>query len=366
MHISYCTLFDSNYLDKGIVTVNSLARNDKKAVLYILCMDSVCKRILDDYYKRSSRIRLIDLEVFLNEELRNLQKQRKRAEFCWTCVPSLLKYVFDEYQERICTYIDADMYFYSDPDILVQEMLSERKSVQIIEHRFKMNNTGRKRLKASGRFCVEFNTFVNESQGLEVLEKWKEDVIDECVMQPGRLGDQYYLKDWPDRYSCVHILKNKGAGLAGWNIDRYKLAESKRSSRLNLYVSFDNKGCHKVVFYHFHDLRYIDGRKVDIGVFKEYAGLDKKLIYSLYIPYLSEIDQTKNMLKRKYGICPLVKTYPGEERNTAGRLEKIKVLASSEHLLPEVYNLLNHKIRSLTRNYLDIIDLEKMKTGNFI
>ena len=35
----YCTLFDSNYLDKGLVMYDSLVNSSCKFILYILCMD---------------------------------------------------------------------------------------------------------------------------------------------------------------------------------------------------------------------------------------------------------------------------------------------------------------------------------------
>ena len=45
----YCTLFDKNYLDKGLVMMESLVNADQNAFIYVLCMDDT---VLDCFMGR--------------------------------------------------------------------------------------------------------------------------------------------------------------------------------------------------------------------------------------------------------------------------------------------------------------------------
>ena len=47
--MNYCTLFDSNYADRGIVMIKSLSKVDTDMDMYVLCMDELCHSILASY-----------------------------------------------------------------------------------------------------------------------------------------------------------------------------------------------------------------------------------------------------------------------------------------------------------------------------
>ena len=42
----FCTLFDSGYLFKGVVMLQTLRANCDGACVFVLCMDALCQRIL--------------------------------------------------------------------------------------------------------------------------------------------------------------------------------------------------------------------------------------------------------------------------------------------------------------------------------
>ena len=115
--LTFCTLFDSNYLDKGLVLQHSLENVMTDYTLYILAMDDKCYNILSDIGLNNTVI--ISLSEFEDEELLEIKKQRSRAEYCWTCSANLIDYVFETYHESYCTYIDSDLFFYKNPKILI-------------------------------------------------------------------------------------------------------------------------------------------------------------------------------------------------------------------------------------------------------
>ena len=95
--LTFCTLFDSNYLDKGLVLQESLEKVIPDYKLYILAMDKQCESILKQL--QLNHVVVISQEEFEDEELREIRKERSRAEYCWTCSASLIDYIFETYKE---------------------------------------------------------------------------------------------------------------------------------------------------------------------------------------------------------------------------------------------------------------------------
>ena len=53
-----------------------------------------------------------------------------------------------------------------------------------------------------------------------------------------------------------------------------------------------------LVFYHFQNLRYLPGRRVNI----KSQTKNRKLKYQIYIPYLKEIEGIRRELEQRYGL----------------------------------------------------------------
>lgn len=348
MRYAYCTLFNSNYLDKGLVTIDSLVKCSENAVVYVLCMDEKCYEILNDMaLKHVVPIRLSDFE---NERLLAAKAERTAAEYCWTCSGSLILYVLETYGESNCTYIDADMYFYRDPSFLIEEMIKEGKSVLIIEHGFRKDHLYEHLVGSSGRFCVEFNTFLNNKKSLAVLKQWIDNILRECsATTAGNLGDQSYLTEWPEKYDCVYIVKNIGAGIAPWNLNRFTLEKVENGGPA---VSEKGKknSLENAVFYHFHNIKYIDRNQVNIGVYQRYWKVDDRLVMTIYRPYLNAVEEKKELLGSQYGISGLVKVHPAwsHEAENSSLTNKIKRLMK---------DLWKGSIRKSLKNVIVRIDL---------
>jgi len=126
----FCTLFDSNYLDKGITLYKSMEEHLELFKLYVFAFDDKCYEILkQENYKN---LILVSQKEFETKELLKVKKERTRAEYCWTCSPWIIKHVIDNFNESICTYIDADMMFFSSPQFVFDEMKRRDCSVIIV------------------------------------------------------------------------------------------------------------------------------------------------------------------------------------------------------------------------------------------
>lgn len=340
--MSYCTLFYSNYLDKGWCLAESLNSVDPNSILYILCMDERCFEILSEL--GLPNVQLIQLCQFEDEDLLKVKNSRSLAEYCWTCTAKLIKYVLCTYNEQICTYVDADMYFYSDPSVLIQEMKQKGCSVQVVPHRFPKSTRGKLQEKDSGRNCVQFNTFTKEEKSLNLLETWINLCLNECSYRIK--GDQKYTDCWGD-YSFVSICENKGAGVAPWNLTSYKLKNNE------MYIRKGNQKCN-LVFYHFENIVYLDRNTVKIEPPIQYWRMDYNLIKKLYIPYLIGLESKKDYIEKKYGISVMAKKYSCEKVGSKRRLLEI-LHNNTGSSLPVLIMKINDNIRRHVRGKYSLI-----------
>lgn len=293
----YCTLFDSAYLDKGLVTYYTLHECAPNAELFILAMDEKCESILKDI--NEEKIHVISTNEFENETLKRLKVERTHKEYCWTCLSVFTDFVLDKYNMDVLTYIDADMQFYRDPGELVDDILNNGCSIGLIKHGFPDNIEGRYSRERSGTYCVSFNTFVNDERGRDALRYWRDCCIRECkgYSDGKQFADQMYLEDWTSRFDGVYEHKKAGAGMALWNIVNFKWDNKK-----NKVVLRKNQEDVDLYFYHFHGIDYINDHQISTNAFSMIGRHDSKLIYDLYSDYMHRIIVVRKMLNDRYGL----------------------------------------------------------------
>jgi len=286
--LNFCTLFDSNYLSRGLALFESLKRVSSDFHLFILAFDDESYQYLEKH--REPELTIISLSDFENEKLKRVKSGRTAAEYCWTCTPAVILYCIEKFLLPSCTYVDADMIFYSDPLALIMEMGNE--SVLITEHRYTRDYD----VSAThGIFCVQFMYFKNDKNGLTALRWWRDRCLEWCFayLEDGKFGDQKYLDDWPERFSGVHVLQHPGGGLAPWNIQQYLPAQKDDK----LFVLDKRSGAqYPVVFFHFHGLKFYSDEKVECsGALYE---LNRQVKEMLYFPYIRKLLEIKNQVKR--------------------------------------------------------------------
>ncbi len=265
----FCTLFDSYFLPIGMALHESLMRHAQPFHLWILCMDDRVEQQLEQL--RLPYATPVPLRNIETSNLLNVKQNRSVAEYCWTVTPFTLKMVFNRAPlAKRATYVDADVFFFDNPRILLQEMDRAEKSVLITEHAYAPEN--RYLLKRNGRFCVQFMPFRQTIEGLKVLEWWQERCIEWCFAkhEDGKFGDQKYLECWPERFSMdVHILRLTEKTLAPWNANYFF---RKFGEKLN------------PVIYHFQGLRIMQNRVRLFGGY--YIGVKPMKLYKEYLNVL--------------------------------------------------------------------------------
>ena len=339
-----CTLFNTNYLERALVLYHSLKRYTNDFTLYIFLLDDTSYRTIIRM-NLENVVAIPEKELLKNSQLKKAKKERTNTEYCWTVTPYIIEYVLDEFNENNCTYIDADMCFFSNPNEIFDEILQSKCDVSIIGHRFP-KNFEKTRERMSGRYCVECNTFFNNEKGREVLSWWLEKCTEACTMNryENGFGDQKYLSDWPSRFSNIHEISNLGCGVAPWNISDYSLHRHEKGQIVLLYKK---KEICNLIFYHFQNITFT-GDRVNIGVYSEVGSLDNSLVKLLYMNYLRELLFVRKKLEKDYNIKYTVQ----EPRKGKGHWKYIDLNDLLYHLLSLLSIFLHYK-----KNRLNLSDI---------
>lgn len=235
-----CTYFDRRFLPRALALIESLRRWCPEFRLWALCMDEESYAALEWLALPGVEpMRLSELEAS-DPNLLRARESRSRVEYYFTCTPCLPLHILSRHPEvDLITYLDADLYFYSSPEPLFEELGDG--SIGIIPHRFSHRVRGHERY---GFFNVGWLSFRRDEDGLACLRWWRERCLEWCHarLEGDRYADQKYLDHWPDLFSGVRVLLHKGANLGPWNLASYRISNRKGQ------VCVDGQ---PLIFYHF-------------------------------------------------------------------------------------------------------------------
>lgn len=286
--LNFCTYFDINYIHRGLALYESLCKTGDLFTLWILCFDDRTYEILDTLKLPHARlIHCLDFEAG-DEALLLAKGNRSTVEYYWTCTPSLLLYLFKHYRHiQMLTYVDADVYFFSTFS-RVLEMI-KRCSILIVPHDYSPEFKGH---ETSGKYNVGVMTFRADENGLSCLEWWRDRCLEWCYSrhEDGKMGDQAYLDEWPDRFQGVVISSHVGVNAAPWNVGQYPMTLSQDGQ----VVIAD----WPLVCYHFHGIKFCTQYIVFIMGYN--VRLSRICISSVYYPYLKNLNHVEKKLK-EYG-----------------------------------------------------------------
>jgi len=288
MKLNFCIISGINYLAKAITMYESLLATGVEFDLYYVAFDKETLKSLNCL--NYSYIIPISLSQIEDNELKAVKNKRKMSEYYFTLTPSIILYIIRTFHLNQCIYLDADLYFFHSPQILLDEI--ESKSVLITKHHPSMDVVHKE-----GKYCVQFLPFKNDKTGIEILEWWRARCIEWCylISEDGKWADQGYLNDWPERFEHVHVLKHYGA-VGPWNMaltrNFYEIIEDE--GKPYGVVSGTNEKF-PVVFFHFQGLRVQHNNKVNMASI-EVPDCFKKEIYKPYLANLFEVNTRLNKI----------------------------------------------------------------------
>ena len=165
----------------------------------------------------------------------------------WTATPALPLYQLAARPELDeITYLDADLMFFSDPEPFFEELGDD--SVLITPHRFSPELAHH---AINGIYNVQFLTFRRDERGLEALNWWHDRCIEWCYhrFEDGKLGDQKYLDDWPERFEGVHVLAAQGRRARA--LEHHPVRSCARTARGSTSTR------NRLIFFHYHRVRML-------------------------------------------------------------------------------------------------------------
>lgn len=289
MKLNFCTLFNSAYLSRGLVMYHSLLKQCPDFHLYVFAFDDLCY----EYLKKQNfaHLTVVSLQEFEDSELLRVKPSRTAAEYCWTSTASTILYSINAFGLQNCTYIDADMCFYSNPAVLIDEMGDN--SVLITDHRYTPEYD---QSVTSGKYCVQFVTFKNTKDGLTVLNWWRNACIEWCYnrVEDGKFGDQKYLDSWTTQFKGVHELKHLGGGVAPWNVQQYTFA--KQGDKI-IGTEIASGNSFEVVFFHYHSFKCFENDIVLLSDTEYY--LTENVIQTFYKTYVKDLMKQYAIVKKQ-------------------------------------------------------------------
>lgn len=277
--MNFCTIADKNYLTKALAMYQSLCDNVDDFTLYFLAIDEYA-------YYNLIKLSLPNIKIFLlsNLEDNDIELQTAKdnpatkygtqySQYCWTLTPYFTNYVLSNFIEsnEYLMYVDADIYFYNTPQIILDEM--KEKSVGIHTHRF----TPPFKEVDTGWYNCGIVVFKNDFVGIEISNKWKSWLLNqnnEYFEKYGTCGDQKYLELF-QRFCDVCVFDENILHGAPWCCN-------------------DLKG-KNILWYHFSHFNYTDTEYKD-----NYKGEWKPTAHSFIKPYYDNyfkvIQQKKKIL----------------------------------------------------------------------
>ncbi len=262
----FITLFDINYLPQGLSLYKSLNSHNFDFKLFVLCLDEATYSILKK--QNHKNLEILKLKDFENDALKEKKINRTKTEYCWTLTSWAIQWCLEINPDiNRVTYLDADLFFFKNPNKIFKDLNQSGKEILITKHAFSPEYD---QSLTSGIYCVQFLT-ISRGAGEIVLKKWRDQCMEWCFnfYEDDKFGDQKYLDLWPENYDdIVHVLTIESFAQAPWNATRFPYSDA--------------------VFYHFHGFKIISKNKFLLSTYL----IPRPTYLHIYKPYIKIIKQT--------------------------------------------------------------------------
>jgi hypothetical protein len=277
----FASVLSKFHLFKIIPMYSSLKVRCKDFQLFILCMDS---EVYDVFSKINfDNITLVKLEDIEDEDEEMLKAKSHRSfhEYCWTSKAVFLYYVLKKYPDaEYFAHLDADLYFYSNPE----EIFNENPSASLYITHHRNSKMFESTYELTGIYNTGFVGCRNDRDALDAVKQWKTRCIKSCSVVPDTVnktfGDQRYIEDWPINFKNVNVINSLGANAALWNIHNYTVT----SRNGKVYLNED-----PLIFYHFSGVSIFSPKEFDLCWY--YHIDDPCMLNYIYLPYISILSE---------------------------------------------------------------------------
>lgn len=234
------TISTASHLFKSYALAESLNRFGYQ--LHILLVDGDRNTI------PPPNIRITHINQLRKEAEKAVKKFRNQPDkLRWTLKPVFVSYLLESGYERVI-YVDNDIFFYSSPGFLFEELKSA--SFLLTPHFYKANPDKEQNwLEANYRVGLYNAGFFGANKDALSILYWWEKCCLYAVKKAywrGLYDDQKYLDLVPIIFENINIIKHRGCNFAGWNCDGVSITSTGKE---HLFIND-----HPLVFIHFAQL----------------------------------------------------------------------------------------------------------------
>ncbi|MEI4832214.1 glycosyl transferase [Bacillus sp. FJAT-53711] len=285
--LNFSLIISQKYIIQGLTCYYSLANQGENFNVWICCMDDFTYQTLIKLQLKHAI--LIHVKEVENQELLNVKNKRSLKEYCWTLKAPLCLHILKHYPEvDHIIYCDADMYFFSDPNIILSEWW--KYSIFLCTQR------GTTELEnIHGMYQAGLIGFKNDKNSIGILEWWRDKCLEYCEdkydIEYNRWGDQKYLNHIPNLFSNIKIINQKGINAAPWNL----ILNNQDTIRIeNKKILVNND---ELVSFHFGSMQIFNMNEFDLWK-HETLNIDQLILKGIYVPYIESIRKTCHILYR--------------------------------------------------------------------
>lgn len=281
----YCTLFDKNYLSRGLALYASLRRHHASAQVVILCLDQSTHKALSALALTAvTLVYLGDLETY-DPQLAAVRGARLPAEYYFTCKSALMRYILQHHGVTRLTYLDSDLLCFSNPLALFDAY--PNATVMLTPHRFPEYLRDREKY---GLFNAGWVSTSADAEGRRFVDWWRDLCLEYCELKVSgeNFADQRYLDRVTAAFPRAVALSHHGVNVGPWNLAAARIEGSGSGVR----VDGD-----PLVFFHFHGVRRIAGKLYDSGLHEYRVDMRPRLREAIYGPYLAALRRAEDTLR---------------------------------------------------------------------
>jgi hypothetical protein len=269
-----CTIFNKDYLVRGLALYISLKKYMSGLHFWILCADDLSYNFMKKINLENTTI--FHLKNLEDKKLYKAKETRKTYEYCWTLKAPFIQFILkNNYNINSVLYCDSDLFFFTD----ARKIYKEWGNASIFISKLWMNPRSE---KAFGSFSAGLIGFKRDRTAFKCLRWWKIQCIRWCYnkIEEGRWSDQKYLDCWPKMFENVKITENKGINLGPWDIKRVDITKNKNSIFCNN---------HELIVYHFSGFSIFNDCEYELCKRRKIPQNAIKYIYSRYVKQIKKV-----------------------------------------------------------------------------
>lgn len=286
----FCCYFDGGFAARGLAMLRSLERVAPGSRAVALCLDEAALRAARALAPSGTELMTLEALEARDPGLARVKGTRTRAEYHLTCTPVLpLALLEDRPEVERVTYLDADLWFFSDPAPVLAGLGDAPAALTPQD-----SEPARAARNATGRFNDGWTTVRRSEEGLRLLRWWRERCLEWCHdrVEAGRYTEQRYLDEWPLLEPRVRELTHRGVNVGPWSVGRRRVEAGPAG------LTVDGE---PLVAYHFSGVRRLAGPLYNTRLGDYEVTLDGALRRLVYAPYLAELRRLEKDCARASG-----------------------------------------------------------------